>query len=293
MRCIPDDSFGWKSFIDEKIPLWMINLLRLNPGYPHWGPHEDYMIKEDRGWETPQFFNSWKEFGPWELDDLNEIVNFYFDIYRPAKACPDCELGYNEETQKLYNDFYGIPSYRGGWRTHLTQDETNLIVKRRHLEPCSAEEMNKRAAESGLCFDAIDAHSLIEFRAKKMGVYGLCSTCKGTHSVYTSDECILILVLWVLHPRKGCSRGLEIKNITEEDLPEVFKLLRDAATRNANRFKGVCKVKNVSQLKNSIKTQDQKIYDLFKSKTTFTKEEKTLLESLGVTIYDDMEDEDK
>jgi hypothetical protein len=42
--------------------------------------------------------------------------------------------------------------------------------------------------------------------------------------------------MWVLHPRKGCSRGVEVKNIKQNELPEIFKYLRSAADRNAERF---------------------------------------------------------
>ena len=44
------------------------------------------------------------------------------------------------------------------------------------------------------------------------------------------------LVLWMIHPRSGASRGVEIKNINKEDLLKVFEYLREAANRNANRF---------------------------------------------------------
>jgi hypothetical protein len=54
--------------------------------------------------------------------------------------------------------------------------------------------------------------------------------------VYTEDTAHVNLVLWLLHPRKGCSRGVEIQRIQQEDLPEVFEYLRKAADRNAERF---------------------------------------------------------
>jgi hypothetical protein len=42
--------------------------------------------------------------------------------------------------------------------------------------------------------------------------------------------------LWVLHPRKGASRGIYIKNIEENEVEDVLKYLKQAAERNANRF---------------------------------------------------------
>jgi hypothetical protein len=43
----------------------------------------------------------------------------------------------------------------------------------------------------------------------------------------------------VLHPRKGSSRGVEVQNIQEPELPTVYRYLRDAAQRNAYRFAAV------------------------------------------------------
>jgi len=44
------------------------------------------------------------------------------------------------------------------------------------------------------------------------------------------------LQLWILHPRKGASRGVYIKNIEENEVPEVIQYLKIAAERNSNRF---------------------------------------------------------
>ena len=47
------------------------------------------------------------------------------------------------------------------------------------------------------------------------------------------------LVLWLIHPRKGAGRGVEVKGIKKEDLPAIKAFLAEAARRNADRFKGV------------------------------------------------------
>jgi hypothetical protein len=117
----------------ENIEPWKIDLLKLNPEYCSWGPYEDYMTANGAGWRSPQFFESWENFGPWGLDSYNECVNFYFEI------------------------------------------------------------------------DDDDDHSLA-------------------------------LILWWLHPRKGASRGIEIKNIQERDRPAIIAFLKEAAQRNAARF---------------------------------------------------------
>jgi hypothetical protein len=46
----------------------------------------------------------------------------------------------------------------------------------------------------------------------------------------------MLLTLWMIHPRKGCSRGVEIKSLEEGDVPEAFRFLKHAARRNASRF---------------------------------------------------------
>ncbi len=59
---------------------------------------------------------------------------------------------------------------------------------------------------------------------------------EGSGYVHTAPAAHVSLTLWWLHPRKGCSRGIEITNIEQGDLPAVFAFLRQAAERNAERF---------------------------------------------------------
>jgi hypothetical protein len=87
---------------------WMLRLLKANPSYVYWGPHEDYMWKKEGvgGWDAPVFFETWKEF-KWELDDLNECVNFYFHAERDSKDCPDCgATGYHPDALWVSESFY-------------------------------------------------------------------------------------------------------------------------------------------------------------------------------------------
>jgi hypothetical protein len=46
----------------------------------------------------------------------------------------------------------------------------------------------------------------------------------------------LCLLAWVLHPRKGASRGMEVRNVRQEHLPAVYAWLRAAAAVNAACF---------------------------------------------------------
>ena len=84
--------------------------------------------------------------------------------------------------------------------------------------------------------DSINRHILLEARCKRLGYTLLCEHCEGRGYVYVSDHADVSLVLWVLYPRKGASCGVEIKNIKQDDLPSIFKFLKLAADRNAERF---------------------------------------------------------
>lgn len=145
---------------------WQLDLLKLNPDYLGWGPHEDYMFVEGESWESRVIKASWKEFN-WKLDELNECVNFYFSVARASEQCRMCS-------------------------------------------GCGV---------VGNQFDTV-----------------WCPECSGDGTVYTAPTAHVTLTLWMLHPRKGCSRGVEVSLIERDDLPAVFAWLRQAAERNAKRF---------------------------------------------------------
>lgn len=69
---------------------WQLELLKANPPYLGWGPHEDYMADTGESWSGRVIKPTWAEFGPWELDELNECVNFYFEVNRASEACKTC-----------------------------------------------------------------------------------------------------------------------------------------------------------------------------------------------------------
>lgn len=85
---------------------------------------------------------------------------------------------------------------------------------------------------------------LIKQRLQRLGMPQDCPTCKGHGHVFTGPA-RLDLTLWFLHPRKGCSRGVEVQDIQEQQLPEVYIYLRQAAERNAERFSLVPKTETV------------------------------------------------
>ena len=230
---------------------WMVECLTLNPAYTCWGPGEDYMSTHDRGWATSQEFDTWEAFGPWSLDDLNEIAHFYFEITRAARWCEACDgSGSNPGTKAIEDAFYDFGRTGERWCDNITQDEADALAEHGRIpKGTSAHDVNasnRRPGLGGLSHDAINRWILVETRAKRLGVYGRCDTCGGHGDVFTEPAATLGLVLWYLHPRKGCSRGVRVRSVTREQLPAALGLLRDAAERNAERFAKVVRAAQVS-----------------------------------------------
>lgn len=68
-----------------------------------------------------------------------------------------------------------------------------------------------------------------------------CVNFHFTASNIESDDAdrppvMLTLQLWIIHPRKGASKGVEILSVSETELPDAVNYLRAAAVRNAKRF---------------------------------------------------------
>lgn len=244
MRYYPEDENDLKDLEALRVEQWMTEQLKLNPDYLGWGPHEDYMIVRGESWNSPQTFETWSEFGPWGLDDLNECANFYFQLQRDAKECEACGgEGYNPETKRISDDFYDFAKTGRRWAGRITQDEFDALKSAGRLFQYRAgatlEEVNAANSPGGPMIgthDAINRWILIETRARRLGVWGRCEACGGDGSVFVEERGRLALILWWMHPRKGCSRGLEIRRIERAELPAVFSFLHAAAERNTARF---------------------------------------------------------
>lgn len=236
---------------------WMLDLLRLNPDYVFWGPHEDYMTgRSQNSLDCPIVLGSWKEFDV-ELDSYNECVNFYFSVSRPQIDCTDCGCtGHNPATKEIADAFYAHDGDRDRrWCNKITQDEADCLVEHgrlselysdhQHWVRCQkgeearprilAEDVNARKPD---CHDAINRWILVECRARRMGVWGSCEKCGGRGIINTGPARVS-LTLWILYPRKGCSRGVEVTTIEREELTSVFAFLAEAAERNQSRFAAV------------------------------------------------------
>lgn len=231
---------------DEAEPLnaqpWQLDLLHMNPSYNSWGPHEDYMWKEGGGWDSAILCKTWSEFGPWGLDDLNEVVNFYFSVRRQSEDCTVCGgNGYHKNAQVVVNSFYAHMNAQGEhWNDNITQDEADALIAEGRAPAGSTAEIinaqNRPGARGMMGHDAINRGILTSARLKRLGIPSTCECCGGNGYVYTAPSAQVSLTLWFLHPRKGCSRGVEVDLIEQAELPAVFRFLREAAARNASRF---------------------------------------------------------
>lgn len=227
-------------------PPWQIDLLKRNPGYLGWGPHEDYMYKDTQGWDSRQIFPTWSDFGPWGLDDLNECVNFYFSVNRESKECGTCGgNGYHRDAQEVVNSFYSHMNQKGEhWDDKITEDEVKVLLDAGRLwdwtrngKTPTAAEVNAAQNQGGFMgHDCINRTILTRARLKRLGIPVKCDECAGHGSIFTAPAAHVSLTLWWLHPRKGCSRGIEIEHIEESEVPSVREFLRTAAKRNADRF---------------------------------------------------------
>jgi len=214
----------------------------LREGYVGWHPQADCMWKDSKGfggWESTLVIKSEDWIKQWlPIDpDYNVIVDFYFYRETPAECCRKCGgTGYNEATKKIADAFYNFDNTGNRWCDRLTDDEIEALMKFRKL---TREEAVKRMkGEKCLGMDALDRHMLIEVRAKRLGVWGHCEKCGGKGEIATEPE-MLVLCLWMTHPRKGASRGIKITHVKEEHLPIYYRLLRDAGDKLAQRFKNV------------------------------------------------------
>jgi hypothetical protein len=122
----------------------------------------------------------------------------------------------------------------GEWSTNLTQDEVDALWENKRLglefkDKPTAEAVNLWARErKGLGHDAINRLVCCKARLKRLGIPHYCETCKGGGYIYTALEPRLELVLWILHPRKGCGRAVVIKNIKEEEVKLAIRYLKKA-----------------------------------------------------------------
>ncbi|MFI5296879.1 MAG: hypothetical protein ACHREM_02180 [Polyangiales bacterium] len=223
---------------------WMLEALELNPAYVHWGPGDDYMLNGDacHGWARAVEYASWKDHEI-TLDELNEVVHFYFEVARDADECARCGgNGEAPEAKALRTKLWG-PKGRRSHVSELVASELRVLIAEKRLSlSTDLPDADLVAAAKRLAspfegiIDAINDGILLEARCKEAGIAFMCPKCDGDGSFYTTSPARLRLVYWLLHPRKGASGGVTVDHVQKSDLPAVYAFLTEAARRNAERF---------------------------------------------------------
>lgn len=281
MRNYPTEDYELKEIKELNAEQWQINMLKMNPSYVFWGPYEDYMYRDNKGWESRCIIENWDSFD-FGLDELNEVVNFYFEVTRENVECESCNGGgYNEKTKIISDNFYRHSGYSNdiietNWSNNITDTEVETLVKKGRLRDffkdlyrfddkkgwqksvfknkkciwvnCDKPKMPSASTvnewnKNGMGHDAINRWILIEARANALGVWGYCKKCDGNGHIYTEPKAKLGLVLWVLHPRKGCSRGVHVKEIKKNEVNKIIDYLKEAEKRNTTRFSKLSHIK--------------------------------------------------
>lgn len=235
-----EDEYDLEELKSLNAKQWQIDCLSKNPDYVWWGNYEDYMLKDSSNrWESPIELDSVDELI--KLNELNEVVNFYFEITRNNHGCPYCKgSGLNKETYQLSEDWYDFDRTGKRWCDKITQNEVDALWDAGRLhsyfkEKPTADQVNEWQKKE-LGHDAINRCICVEARAKQLGVYGHCEYCNGKGVIYDGEEATLSLQMWLLHPRKGAARGVYLKEIKENAVEKVIDYLKEARQRNYDRF---------------------------------------------------------
>src|SRR5208337_372950 len=209
MRCYPDMSDKYDREEAERLNAepWQLELLKCNPKYVHWGPHEDYMCDKDSGWRSPMFFESWAEF-ELPLDELNEVANFYFSVERESVRCVSCdETGYASKAKTIADAFYDFEGRGTRWCHSITLDEAQALVDGGRLctkwngktwdkpvvDQAFVDKVNGANSDGSPAFggynhDAINRHMLIKQRCKRLGYPVTCPECDGHGYVFAARD---------------------------------------------------------------------------------------------------------
>jgi hypothetical protein len=188
--------------------------------------------------------------------------------YNPETRVLSERWYHDPSNNRSSNLWYGRNLYEG-WQYDITDDEIEALVRSGRLwdlvpervrfddelgswvrhdgskwVPCappkmpSTDEVNAWARKF-IGHDAINRGICVRTRATRLGFYGKCQVCGGDGQVHVEDEAHLGLQLWILHPRKGASRGMVIKDVTEDDIPLIRAYFRTAIERTIARMGGI------------------------------------------------------
>lgn len=225
-----------------------------------WRPDADYM-RGKGGWEEALEYGSWREFaGAWLGGDrsLNLVADFYFEAAAERAGCGACGgSGRNEATRRVAADVRAMLAGRATGDAISPEEALELhrrgrtrgpglVPPRAALEAAElgdgeplARALNAAIREAGparfFFADSVTRGILVETRAGRLGVLGACHACDGDGSVPAEPE-RLQLLLWILHPRVGGSRGVAVRSVREEELAEVREWLKGSLTEHEARF---------------------------------------------------------
>lgn len=266
----PDSKYDQEEIERIKPEPWMLEQMKLNPEYVHWGPGEDYMsesfpvgmTREERrekgmesGWNSSMSYVDWSEH-TLQPDELNEVVHFYFSINRASEKCPDCRNGYSRAAEKIERDLISGGAYNG----HISETHLRFLYDsdRLHVGPKLQKQIDalrkkdrtrdpfvvpigilREACTGPLAIDSLRLAALVRFDCERAKVPSECATCQGHSYLYMEEPAKLQLTYWMLHPRKGAARGVEVLDIKKADLQAVYNFLGTAARRNFERFAAV------------------------------------------------------
>jgi hypothetical protein len=174
---------------------------------------------------------------PLDFDWPMDIVwKGYMNPYRST----DCKLcdgsGQNSATKKLSDDWYAHLRTDGkeGWMYHLEQADIKALLDKgrlRDFNDCipTPDEVNAWA-RNGIGHDSINHWICVEAKAKRLGIYGECSHCKGKGYYYCEDKYEELSEEWEsIEPPTG--EGYQLWETTSEGSPRspVFKTPEELA----------------------------------------------------------------
>ena len=199
---------------------WQLDVIATNNAYVGWGNGQDYMFEKDSGWSTSIRLAQTSELIT--LDDLNELINFYFLIDKNTVTCTTCDGLGTSITYKVYLDLL-----------QNNKDAYNTIYQNY---------INKKQKNPWTSLS-----DLVLFSCEENGFNPNCLACKGYGYSYEEAPARLQLQMWFIHPRKGASKGVLLENIKQEELATVFNYLKEA------RKRFICKFSKVMALAKNIK----------------------------------------
>jgi hypothetical protein len=186
----------------------------------------------DAQWISQSFYNSSSPFsnGSSGYDFFPDYLKKFFPedpadnihsdkLFPPDEVLDKYHPGFREFCEKLRDG-------KGYWKDDLDEDDLKALEEAgRPYDPSDP-----------IGMDAISQYVVVKAKCEKWGIPYDCPDCDAQGYIYEDESAYVGLVLWVLHPRKGASRGMHIKRIEQEQLPEIFDFLRAAGKRNAQRF---------------------------------------------------------